>query len=509
MQDEARNTASHQSSWGLGDAKLRQKPVLFVSAGVTEPLKEDEPSNDPSDSKVAEDSVEDVMEAVGNASGVKDAEKPSTEMTDSITVETTIKTVEQETTIETVEHQITTETVEHQTTIKTVEHEELTTDLPVLEQSVSGSDQPSKAQGTETKELFFFDLGEDEPMIDPSIPPPKIPSPRSSFGGSDSSEEVILFRGRTANPRGPVQRKMPSQPTVTVTPSTEPAERKPDVVVGALSKSNAQSPAPRSQPHRKRPKSQRGRSKAPEVMQDDDEDAILADYIANMAENSDEDFISSLIKSHRDLGGDDDAVNFGSGNEKSPMDGYALDVEGEESTESGISDAEDEDMDEDMDADMDDETFARLLAKQEELGMGGDELAIFSSSFAQTGARKKAGAGRALRGPASASQVADAFDNLDLADWSQLTGQSRKRRSKQPPNFNVDDSELESTLKTAWVRDRERKKSRKLEREALRAEGLLDKNADPDDLQVKYRQGMKLDDMKTELTAFLLGSGER
>jgi hypothetical protein len=141
--------------------------------------------------------------------------------------------------------------------------------------------------------------------------------------------------------------------------------------------------------------------------------------------------------------------------------------------------------------------------------MGGDDLAIFSSSFAQTGSRKKAGAGRALQGRASASQVADAFDNLDLADWSHLTGQSRKRRSKQPPIFNVDDSELESTMNTAWARDRERKKSRKLEREALRAEGLLDKNADPDDLRVKYRTGMKLDDVKTELTAFLLGSGER
>jgi hypothetical protein len=508
MQDEARNTASHHT-WGSEDARLRQKPVSFVSAGVIEPLKEDEPSSDPSESKVAEEPVEDAMEATGNASEVEDAEKLSTEMADSITVETTIRTVEHEMTIETVEHQTTTETVEHQTTIKTVEQEKPTSELPVPEQSVSGSDQPSKAQGNETKELFFFDLGEDEPMIDPSIPPPKIPSPRSSFGASDSSEEVILFRGRTVNPRGPAQRKMPSQPSVTVAPSVELVERKAEVGVGASSKSNAQSPVPQSQPHRKRPKSQRRRSKAPEVVQNDDEDAILADYIANMAENSDEDFISSLIQSHRDLGGDDDAVNFGSGNEKSPMDGYALDVEGEGSTDSGISDAEDEDMDGDMDADMDDETFARLLAKQEELGMGGDDLAIFSSSFAQTGSRKKAGAGRALRGPASASQVADAFDNLDLADWSHLTGQSRKRRSKQPPNFNVDDSELESTMNTAWARDRERKKSRKLEREALRAEGLLDKNADPDDLRVKYRTGMKLDDVKTELTAFLLGSGER
>ncbi|KAK4156401.1 hypothetical protein C8A00DRAFT_12638 [Chaetomidium leptoderma] len=518
MRDEARNTASHEPSmaWTLGT--LRQKPVTFVSAGVVEPLTEKNPACDPSGSNMAEESAKDATEAVGDTMEMKGIENPGAETTDAIEIETITETVEQET---------------------------LVSVLPVQVQFADGLDQPSEAQGSEPKELFFFDLGEDQPMTDPSIPPPKIPSPRSSFGGSDSSEEIILFRGRTANPRGTAQGTGPLIRNVTAAPSETPVECKPEATIASSNKPASQSNARPTQPSQKRLRSRkRLRAQAPKVIKDDDEDAILADrianlaansddddeeailadYIANMEANSDDDSVTSQLQtfsSHRDLGGDDTAVNFGSGNEKSPRGDDSLNDKREGSMDSGISDAEGDDFmnrneDQEMDADMDDETLARLFAKQEELGMGGDDLLLFTSPLAKTETRKaqgkrtaNAGSSRALYGPASATQVADAFDNLDLDGWSQLTGQSLKRRSKQPPNFNVSDSEIEAALRTSWQRDRERKKSRKLERETLRAEGMLGKNANPDDLRVKYLTGMKLDDIKAELTSFLLSSAER
>jgi hypothetical protein len=493
MRDEARNTASHQSSlgWPSGDAKLRQRPVTFVSAGVIEPLKDEKASDGPSDPNVAEESPEDAIDAVVTASSEAcNAGKLGTETVDVIQVETATQTVEEETVI---------------------------VELPVEKQLVGDASPPSEVPGSESKELFFFDLGDDQPMANLSIPPPKIPSPRSSFGESDSSEEVILFRGRTANAQGPARKDDVLRPSVMAVSSKASVDLKHEAPTVPSNRPVSQTTTSPSQLRRKRSRSRRNRSQAPKPRKDEEEEAILADYIANMAADSDSDFIGTLqaFSGQRDLGGDDGAVNFGSGDEKSPEGNDWLGNGGAESVKSDSSDAEEDDFlsgdDEDMDAEMDDETVARLLAKQEELGMEGDDLLLFTSSFAQTGSRKSKGKRPAntAYGPASATQVADAFDNLDLADWSHLTGQTRKRRSKQPPNFNVSDSEIEAALKTAWSRDRERKKGRKLEREALRAEGLLGKHANPDDLRVKYPSGMKLDDMKAELTSFLLSSAER
>ena len=492
MRDEARNTASHHSSlgWQSGDAKLRQRPVTFVSAGVVDPLNDDQPPEAPSKPGMIEDSQVDAMDPVGDPDRVaRRIDVPGVE-----------------------------------TTIETVEQEAIVIEPQVQESAVKTSDQPSEAQGIATADLFFFDLGDDQPMIDPSIPPPKIPSPRSSFGGSDSSEEVILFRGRAGNSRAAAQRNGFTSSGATASPSTMPVGHGDGNIAATSNNPESRDMERPTQVAQNRPGSKHGGSRVPNHRKEDEEDEILADYIANMAENPDDDFISSLLQAsttYRDLGGDHDALNLGSGDETSPKGDDLLDAEGAGSVGSGTSDDEGDGLamesgDEDMDADMDDEELARLLAKQEELGMGSDDLLLFTSSFAQTGSRKSHGkrpvnsaSGRVLRGPASATQVADAFDNLDLADWSHLTGQTPKRRSKQPPSFNVSDSEIEAALKTAWQRDRERKKDRKLEREALRSEGLLGKNVNPDDLRIKYPSGMKLDDIKLELTSFLLSSAER
>ncbi|KAK3305476.1 uncharacterized protein B0T15DRAFT_398359 [Chaetomium strumarium] len=495
MRDEARNTASHHSSpWNSGDAKLRLKPVTFVSAGLAEPLEEDGLSVERSDADTTEDPVEDATSVIGDTAGVRNADSPEAE------VVSVIKT---------------------KTSIENVVREHATVDLLVGKQLVGDGEEGAAGQGSETSSLFFFDLGQDGPVLDTLLPPPRIPTPRSASGDSITSEDVIVFRGRYAITQGVPRRNGASQSTARVSPLETPLEHDPDVnALFSQSESKRVASPIRSQRRGRNP--QRRRSQPLEAMEDDEDD-ILADYIANVGADPDNGLIGSQFQvssGYRDLGGDHQAVMFGLGEQTSPRSDESSDEESEQGAATGTSDAErdafpDEDEDDGMDADMDDETFARRLAQQE-LGFWGDDLGALSSSFTRTETTKargkrpaNGGSSQAVPGRASAAQVADAFDNLDLTDLSQLSMHSRKRRSKQPPNFNVSDSEIEAALRTAWQRDRERKKSRKMQREALRAEGLLGKNANPDDLRVKYAAGMKLDDIKAELTLFLLSSAPR
>ncbi|KAL2261688.1 hypothetical protein VTK26DRAFT_3617 [Humicola hyalothermophila] len=511
MRDEARNTASHQSSlsWITGDAKLRQKPVIFVSAGFIEPLKDLQPRASPEPDEVEGRGDDNAAAADGN-DGVVDVIGNVEEAVEVAEVDTAIKSVEQ-TVLFTEQKSIIIEQSNLVTQESTVtEKEELSTEQ---------ASQPANVQATDADTLFYFDLDGDDSLHGSIPPPPQIPSPRSSFGGSDSSEEIILFRGRSANTRTLGQKDGGDR--LSPPPALASLALRSKASTQTSNRPTSQGAVRPATLTRKQSNSQR-RSPRPETASEeqDDEDAILADYIANMVEDSD-DFISQSLAKYRDLGGDDDAFNLGSGDDVHlPQADEFLDLMDRETaqsegsinnnSDSGKDDLVDEDGDQDMDmdADMDDKTLARLLARQDELGIGGDEF-ILSSSSANVGRKRGKHSGKAPRVSASASQVADAFDDLDLADWDQDFGQTRKRKSKQPPNFNVSDSEIEEALRNAWQRDRMRKKNRKMEREALRAHGLLDKNADPDDLRVKYREGMKLDDIKTELTSFLLGSGER
>ncbi|KAL2179409.1 uncharacterized protein P884DRAFT_219111 [Thermothelomyces heterothallicus CBS 202.75] len=498
MRDEAKHTASHQafSAWASEDAKLRQKPVTFVSAGYIEPLKERLLSEDPPGLSMPGRSSVGVIDDVEGSGQLQDATNPDDA------------------------EDIAAGPIE-ETAVDIVGQISLSTEFAT--KSAGSLDQPSISEGGETKELFFFDLAENEPTIDPSITPPKIASPRSSSAESDSSEEIILFKGRTANSQRPLLGNE-NFPRATPVPPEEHNQHNSEVILSRFEKGNAQNTRPPSQGSQKRSKARRRRLQALKAMKDAEEDAILADYVANMVANSDDDLLANQIQPltcHRDLGDDDDAIDFGVTEEKSPKGDNPLDEVEEEFAESdasdtGVVDFVESDDDHDTDADTKDEALARLFSEQEELGVGSDDLLLLTSAFANTGTRKskekrvlKANSGRAPREPPSATQVADAFDCLDLADWGYLSGRTRKRRSKQPPNFNVSDSEIEAALKTAWQRDRERKKSRKQERETLRSQGLLGKEAGPDDLRVKYLSGMRLDDIKLELTSFLVGSAER
>jgi hypothetical protein len=486
MRDEARNTASHQSiaAWSPGGIKLRQKPVAFVSAGWIEPLK-DSKLLDPSD----EANVEEPADG-DNAPMMEEATVRTIELTD------VVATVGQE-----------------------KENPSATEDSIPQEQSIDDPSQALDLRDLDAEDLFFYDLVGNKAMDSPPASPPKIPDPKSSVGGSDSSEEVILFKGRAEKARGTVRKREGSQHNTRMHPSVTSKSKAPATATIVPAAKTVAPPNSVSRQHEKKRGLPIPAESAEDGEEDEDaEDAILADYIANMLANSEDDFVTHQLQSysgHRDLGGEDDAFNFGSADEERlPYHSGSLNYEGTDSEDLDASDVEEDEPEgeeeQDMAADMDEE-LARLFAKQEELGIGGDELILASAgSYAKAGGRRArrnlpaaAGSKKFLNGFANATSVADAFDDLDIGQ------PARRRKTKQPPNFNVSDSEIDAALKMAWRRDRERKKKRKMDREALRAQGLLGKNVNPDDMRIRYPSAMTLDDFKTEIASFLIGTEER
>ncbi|KAI1332244.1 hypothetical protein F5Y16DRAFT_357272 [Xylariaceae sp. FL0255] len=326
-------------------------------------------------------------------------------------------------------------------------------------------------------------LSSSEPDVSPKAEPEV---------NSDSSEEVILFKGRNPAARVPSLSNIIANLDVHDPPFQS---KEPDFISlrpSPVDTSPSPSPSPSPQPQ-------------------DDEAAALADYIANMVDDSDDegdgkDHITapSPFNVLRDLGGSDsDAIPVIHSSGDDISDGLVARV------------PEDED---DLRLEAEDERLARILIKQEELGLGGDDVILLDGidsdkgwlPASQTGSRrKKKKKSRMFQGGSSfpsATKMADAFDELDLMDLKQTRLQASK---KGPVSFDVSDSELEDALNLALKKDRLRKAEKKKAREELRSQGLLGKNINPDDLRVKYRGGMSLDDLANEMENFMLGTNEQ
>ncbi|KAI3319964.1 hypothetical protein HD806DRAFT_255397 [Xylariaceae sp. AK1471] len=357
--------------------------------------------------------------------------------------------------------------------------------------------------------------------------------------GSDSSEEVILFKGRNAGRR---QQKSPSpRPDNDRNDSSNtngPREinlalrivkETVHVAVDADSVSQAEEPdfisfSENRGNRRGRSSSRRPRFNGNSNDDDDEEAAIIADYIANMQNDSDNDDDEVEegnrhmgLGSHgfsilRDLGGtDSDAI---------PTQPSS----GDESFNELYDEADEEDaeeQDEERQLQSADERLARLIAKQEELGLDADDVLLFDGLDPDDGwlpapmsmpRRKKKGASKkskmSQRGSQfpSATRMAEAFDAMDLMDMQCSRLQSSK---KGPVSFGLSDSELEDALNVAIQKDRLKKADKKKAREELRSQGLLGKNVNPSDLRVKYRGGMSLDDLADEFEAFMLSTREQ
>ncbi|EXJ95552.1 hypothetical protein A1O1_00674 [Capronia coronata CBS 617.96] len=155
---------------------------------------------------------------------------------------------------------------------------------------------------------------------------------------------------------------------------------------------------------------------------------------------------------------------------------------------------------------MSDEQIARALAKQEELGMGGDELVLFDGEFddddddeidddfaadqdfipfstkAHLSNRGKSKRNRRQRDtfpPAEA--FADALDQdpygaFDIMDFDRpsLRPKKKGRKSDFPFDLGLDDEELAEHLRSTWSKDRDKKAARKRERQEAREAALLD-----------------------------------
>lgn len=190
----------------------------------------------------------------------------------------------------------------------------------------------------------------------------------------------------------------------------------------------------------------------------------------------------------------------------------------------GDSDDEEQDLDRDL-------KLARLLQRQEALGITDSDLELnieldefmkFSpAAFARATRKKKAGktflpeiAPNVATGffP-SASRFADAYDNFDPMDWerpSLARGKKQKKGKGKAIMPDLSDEELQETLRSSWMKDREKKKARNAGREVLRAEGLLGGGKHGKrDLKAKYKEGVTIEELQTEIREFLMGEHQR
>ena len=186
-----------------------------------------------------------------------------------------------------------------------------------------------------------------------------------------------------------------------------------------------------------------------------------------------------------------------------------------------INDIESEDDENDRimrhTARMTDEQIARALAKQEELGMGGDELLLFNGQIdddddelageadfipfsvkkhvSNRGKSKRNRRERDSFPPAEAFADAleqDPYGAFDIMDFDRpsLRPKRKGRKADLPFELGVDDPDLAAQLRSTWSKDREKKASRKREKLAEREALLLEsaERNDPATIKAEIRQ---------------------
>lgn len=197
----------------------------------------------------------------------------------------------------------------------------------------------------------------------------------------------------------------------------------------------------------------------------------------------------------------------------------------EESTDDGLEDLIDEIESEDAEnerimrhtARMSDEQIARALAKQEELGIGGDELLLFNDQMDDDGEDDDDFLGKADFIPFSvkehvsnrgktkrnrrdrdnfppAGAFADALEQdpygaFDIMDFDRPSLRPKRKGRNLvdlPFELGVEDPELAAQLQSAWNNDREKKASRKREREALFLKSA--ERSNPNAIKAEIRQ---------------------
>ena len=193
---------------------------------------------------------------------------------------------------------------------------------------------------------------------------------------------------------------------------------------------------------------------------------------------------------------------------------------------------DEQDLEERRKARMTDEQIARLLSKQDELGLGSDGLMLFDGADVEMDSQDElqldglweravthrvSCRSKKMKQSRSKFPSATAFANVldqDPYNGSDVMGQQRPGVRARPKSrseklsLELSDSELEHSIRRAWQKDRTKKKMRKQEREELRAQGLLGKKP-KNNLKAKYSEGISMTQVKKEIRDFLLSSMER
>lgn len=171
---------------------------------------------------------------------------------------------------------------------------------------------------------------------------------------------------------------------------------------------------------------------------------------------------------------------------------------------------------------MTDEEIARLLAKQEKLGIGSAALMLFDDSAGAyvdgivtgTGSPSRKGHQDVRSSPRSkrpriellsAHTLADAYDVFDVLDFERPSLKKKPKGRKAQLRNNLSDSDFDASMQISWENDRIRKKERNEKRQELRAQGLLGSRRKKPDLKEKYKEGMGFNAVKEEIRNFLLG----
>lgn len=481
LADEARHTAhNHGAPESL--ASLRGRPVAFVSAGVVEPLKELD---------------HDLIASSFDITNVQDEHGPSLVNTSTVTTRHVEK--------------------------------------PAARDPCNGPEN----------DPFFVDTIGDKFLAPTRHEPVLVPRPQvrpSSNSGSSSGADHVVFKGRNHQKQQQQQRRPVAADSMTV--QVHVVEQ----TMQHISLDPALETLPQREPTPRIP--------AWQLRGHDDDADLVADYIANMDNDDDDEDEqprqqqASLSPSFaaRDLGGvhSDFVVPEGSDSDLSSADDNGdddnddrddIDDDDDEDDEANLEQDEELDVPETAEAafaaasagsEMDDETLARLLAKQEELGIDQDGLVIVSEEMARYNNRfvatsnsriaefcerveapwKQVRAGSRNLMP-SATAIADALDNYDLAmDWERHNPARKPKAKRGQATFDLTDEELEAHLQDTFRKDRVRKKERKLQRQELRAAGLIGKHGNPEDLRIKYPMGITIGQIKEEMRVFLQGDNE-
>jgi hypothetical protein len=394
---------------------------------------------------------------------------------------------------------------------------------------------------------FFFDAIP-QAVTDTGLPDP---IPRTHLSDlDDSSEDEVVFTGRGTGARPIVIETSQEELNVLLqAPSTElPTTQRETAPVNA-----------QTHIHRSKPSHDRAQSRVQDARgwTREDEDNMLADYIANMDSDYHED---AYCRMQVELEGGIDVAQATTGSKdedggplphldrttlesvmkeaqvQSSIDGKCtrlragyqiipnvegpvlsrmrLDTETDE-----VPDSSDDDDDDDEDEEDDEDEGDMNPDSTDEFDVDSDDEDLDTELLEDLAinylADKKKGGRAGKISFASATAFADALEadpyyGLDMMDFSRPSLQ-KKGKGKKPPALDLmfSDSDLEAHLHEVWQTDRKKKKAKKKEREELRAQGLLGRSTGEADLKVKYSKGINLEELITELRSFLLSSHTR